>query len=63
MKVVCVLTRYNEYIDWIQSILKFVDFIYIYNKGENENYFKSFIPLPEDLVSIKNTWPSILVTE
>ena len=60
MKVVCVLTRYNEYIDWIQSILKYVDFIYIYNKGENENYFKTFTPLPEDLQKIKfETLPNI----
>ena len=36
------VTRYNEYIDWIRYIIDKVDFIYIYNKGPNENYFKLF---------------------
>lgn len=39
-----IVTRYNEYIDWIRYIIDQVDFIYIYNKGPNENYFKLFDP-------------------
>jgi len=38
------ITRYNEYIDWVRYIIDNVDFIYIYNKGPNENYFKMFDP-------------------
>ena len=39
----CIITRYNEYIDWIDYIIKDVDFIYIYNKGDNDNLFKYFV--------------------
>ncbi len=39
-----IITRYNEYIDWIRYIVDSVDFIYIYNKGYNENFFKHFDP-------------------
>jgi len=39
-----ILTRYNEYIDWIRYIIDKVDLIYVYNKGPNENYFKMFDP-------------------
>ena len=34
-----VITRYNEYIDWIRYIVEKVDLIYIYNKGPNTNFF------------------------
>jgi len=39
-KVCAVVTRYNEYIDWIKYITDRVDIIYIYNKGNNENFFR-----------------------
>jgi len=39
-----IVTRYNEYIDWIRYIIDNVDLIYVYNKGPNENYFKMFDP-------------------
>jgi hypothetical protein len=42
-----VITRYNEYIDWIRYIIDKVDFIYIYNKGPNSNFFKHLILSPE----------------
>ena len=38
-KVVVLITRYNEYIDWIRYIIHCVDYIYIYNKGTNDNLF------------------------
>jgi len=38
--VVAVITRYNEYIDWVRYIINDVDLIYIYNKGENSNFFQ-----------------------
>jgi hypothetical protein len=41
-KVVVIVTRYNEHIDWLRYIINKVDFIYIYNKGPNENYFTHF---------------------
>jgi len=41
-KIVVIVTRYNEYIDWLKYIVNKVDFIYIYNKGPNENYFNFF---------------------
>jgi len=37
-----IITRYNEYIDWIRYIIDSVDFIYIYNKGENLNLWSHF---------------------
>lgn len=45
-KVVAIITRYNEYIDWIEYIINKVDYIYIYNKGPNENYFRYFVINP-----------------
>ena len=39
----CIITRYNETIDWIKYIIDSVDFIYIYNKGENDLLFKNYI--------------------
>ena len=37
-----VVTRYNEYIDWIRYIVDKVDTIFIYNKGPNTNFFNHF---------------------
>ena len=48
--VECVISRYNEYINWIVSIPSYVSKIYIYNKGENHCYFKDFTP-PDDFMS------------
>ena len=45
MTVACIITRYNETIDWIDYIQSNVDIFYIYNKGPNENFFKN--PVPE----------------
>ena len=39
--VACVITRYNETIDWIEYINPKVDIFYIYNKGLNQNLFKN----------------------
>ena len=39
-----VITRYREYIDWIQYLPGVVDKIYIYNKGSNSNFFKNYTP-------------------
>ena len=49
-KTVVLITRYNEYIDWIRYIVNNVDFIFVYNKGQNTNYFNlhlvfNFIPI------------------
>jgi hypothetical protein len=44
MKTGCIVTRYNETIDWIEYIQPKVDIFYIYNKGENDNLFKKEIP-------------------
>ena len=43
-RVIVLITRYNEYIDWVNYIIDLVDFIYIYNKGPNTNLFKQFKP-------------------
>ena len=60
MKTVCILTRYNEYIDWVQGILKYVDYIYIYNKGSNTKLFKSLVLSEDDLKKIQiQTLPNI----
>jgi hypothetical protein len=50
MNIEFIITRYREYIDWIQFIPKHVNKIYIYNKGDNSNLFKSYIP-DEDMVA------------
>jgi len=42
-----IITRYNEYIDWIRYIIHQVDFIYIYNKGPNNNFFNHFVMTEE----------------
>jgi hypothetical protein len=57
-KVCCIITRYNEYIDWIEYIAPVVDVFYIYNKGENDLFFKNFTPPPEMKILI-NTLPNI----
>ena len=46
------ITRYNEYMDWLGYIIDNVDTVIIYNKGSNENYFKMFIPTPEQNAKI-----------
>ena len=40
-KVACIITRYNETIDWIEYIQSNIDIFYIYNKGSNDNLFKN----------------------
>jgi len=39
-----VITRFREYIDWVQYIPENVTKIYIYNKGPDDNLFKSYVP-------------------
>ena len=46
-KTACIITRYNETIDWIEYIQSKVDIFYIYNKGENDVLFKN--PVPPEL--------------
>jgi hypothetical protein len=48
----CVISRYNEYINWIVTLPCYISKIYIYNKGENERYFNDFIPSPEILAKL-----------
>ena len=43
-KVVAIITRYNEYVDWINYIIDSVDQVIIYNKGSNNNIFKEYTP-------------------
>ena len=50
--VECVVSRYNEYINWIVSIPSYVSKIYIYNKGENDLYFKDTTPPDEFLAKL-----------
>jgi hypothetical protein len=47
----CIITRYNETIDWIQYIQNEVSVFYIYNKGSNDNLFKNYNP-PENSVKV-----------
>jgi hypothetical protein len=49
----CILTRYNETIDWIEYIMNEIDFFYIYNKGDNDILFKHYNPPPEKIKIIK----------
>ena len=42
-----IITRYKEYVDWIQYIPKHYRNIYIYNKGPNDNLFKDYVPSDE----------------
>jgi hypothetical protein len=44
-EVVCVITRYNENLDWIGWLVKFVDRIIIYNKGDNDTLFETHTDL------------------
>lgn len=41
-KIEVLITRYREHVDWIRYIIKNVDFIYIYNKGPDTNFFAHF---------------------
>ena len=36
----CVISRYREYIDWVNYLLPEIENIYIYNKGDNDVLFK-----------------------
>jgi hypothetical protein len=49
----CILTRYNEIIDWIEYVINDIDFFYIYNKGDNDILFKNYQPPPEKIKIIK----------
>jgi predicted amino acid racemase len=49
----CIISRYNEYIDFVKEIIPLVDIIIIYNKGFNQNFFKEYVPTPEHLQKIK----------
>jgi hypothetical protein len=51
--ITCILTRYNEIIDWIEYIINDIDFIYIYNKGPNDILFKHYTPPAEKIKIIK----------
>lgn len=46
----CIITRYNEHLDWVQYIRPEVSHIFIYNKGDNDNLFKNYQP-SEELLS------------
>jgi len=52
-KVHVIVSRYNEYVDFVKDLLNFVDVIIIYNKGFNDHLFKEYIPSPIDLKKIK----------
>ena len=56
MVVDCVITRYNEHIDWIEYIKNRVDNFYIYNKGGYDGIFKNLTPdysLQKKITNIK----------
>ena len=53
LTVVAIITRYNEYIDWIQYIIHKVDFIFVYNKGKNEKYFNHITLSETETAKIK----------
>ena len=44
IKIDYVITRYKEYIDWVQYIPDNVNTIYIYNKGPDNNIFRNYVP-------------------
>jgi hypothetical protein len=44
IKIDYVITRYKEYIDWVQYIPENVNTIYIYNKGPDNNIFRNYVP-------------------
>jgi len=40
-----IVTRYNEHLDWLRYLpINLIRTIFIYNKGENETFFKKFLP-------------------
>jgi len=47
-----IVTRYNEKIDWIEYIVDSVDQVIVYNKGNNDDLFKNFVP-PAKVVILK----------
>jgi len=48
-----IITRYKEYIDWIQYIPNNYRNIYIYNKGPNDSIFKDYSLSPEIKSKVK----------
>jgi len=52
MAIQVIITRYNEYIDWIDYIKDAVDTIIIYNKGKNSSIFKRYVPDEETMKKI-----------
>jgi hypothetical protein len=46
-KICCIITRYNEHVDWLDYIQSYVDSFIIYNKGPNDNIFKDLKPNEE----------------
>lgn len=48
-----IVSRYNEYIDFIKELLDIVDVIIVYNKGFNDRLFKEYVPTPLELKKIK----------
>ena len=44
------VTRYNEKIDWIEYIIDSVDQVIVYNKGNNDDLFKTFVPTAKVVV-------------
>ena len=52
MNTQIIITRYNEYIDWIDYVIDAVDSIVIYNKGSNDNIFKRYIPTEQNMLKI-----------
>jgi len=53
IKYECIISRYNEYIDFVKEIINLVDVIIIYNKGFNQKFFKEYIPTPEHLQKLR----------
>ena len=51
-KVTVIITRYKEKIDWLHFVLKFVDRVIIYNKGEDNDFFLT--PIVNDKIEVIN---------
>jgi len=45
-----IITRYNEKIDWIEYIIDDLDQIIVYNKGSNNDLFKTYVPPPKVVI-------------
>ena len=46
----CVITRYNEHINWVLGMPKWINRFMIYNKGPNDNIFKDVV-IPDELAA------------